>query len=282
MKKVFIGFAIFLVILLAAAALIPVLFKDKIKQMVDAEIAKNVDAKVLYAAKDVDISIFSTFPDLGLGIDNLNVIGVDSFQRDTLAYLPKFRMGLDLMSVISGDKMKIKSIKLTEPRLKLRILKSGKANWDIYKAVPEEGQPDTVESNFKMGIQEWEIENGKIVYEDLTIPFGVLALGVNHTGSGDFEKNVFDMVSQTTAEAFTMTYDGINYIENKKLEGDMTMAMDLDKFLFTFKDNKFKLNDFAFDFAGSVLMPKEDIDLDLTFKVLETDFKTILSLVPGM
>lgn len=283
MKKVFIGFAVFLVILLAAAALVPVLFKDKIKQLVDAEIAKNVDAKVLYAANDVDISIFSTFPDLGLGIDNLNVIGVDSFQRDTLAYLPKFRMGLDLMSVISGDQMKIKSIKLTEPRLKLKILKSGKANWDIYKAAPPKpGEPDTVESNFSLGINKWEIENGRIVYEDLSIPFGVLARGVNHTGSGDFEKNVFDMVSQTTAEAFTMTYDGINYIENKRLEGDVTMAMDLDKFLFTFKDNKFKLNDFAFDFAGSILMPAEDIDLDLTFKALDTDFKTILSLVPGM
>ena len=282
MKKVFIGFAIFLVILLAAAALIPVLFKDKIKQMVDAEIAKNVDAKVLYAANDVDISIFSTFPDLGLGIDNLNVIGVDSFQRDTLAYLPKFRMGLDLMSVISGDKMKIKSIKLTDPRLKLRILKSGKANWDIYKAIPAEGQPDTAQSNFKMGINKWEVENGHIVYEDLTIPFGVLLVGVDHTGSGDFEKNIFDMVSKTSAKAFTMTYDGINYIENKKLDADVTLEMDLDQSKYTFKDNKFKLNDFAMDFAGSVLMPKEDIDLDLTFKSLDTDFKTILSLVPGM
>src|SRR5436190_1705099 len=115
MKKVFIGFAVFLVILLAAVALVPVLFKDKIKELVDKEIAKNVDAKVLYAANDVDVSIFSTFPNLGLGIDKLTVIGVDSFQRDTLAYLPKFRMGLDLMSVISGDKMKIKSITLTEP-----------------------------------------------------------------------------------------------------------------------------------------------------------------------
>jgi hypothetical protein len=282
MKKVFIGFAIFLVILLAAAALVPVLFKDKIKEIVDKEIAKNVEAKVQYAANDVDVSIFSTFPNLGLGIDKLTVIGVDSFQRDTLAYLPKFRMGLDLMSVISGDKMKVESITLTEPRLKLKVLKSGKANWDIYKPVPTKGEPDTAQSNFKMGINKWEIENGRIVYEDLSIPFGVLALGVNHTGKGDFEKNVFDMVSHTTSEAFTMTYGGVNYIENKRLEGDMTMAMDLDQFKFTFKDNKFKLNDFAFDFAGSILMPAEDIDMDLTFKALDTDFKTILSLVPGM
>ncbi|HSI91368.1 MAG TPA: AsmA family protein, partial [Adhaeribacter sp.] len=282
MKKVLIGFVVFLVVLLAAIALVPVLFKDKIKQVVDAEIAKNLDARVVYEADDVNMSLFSTFPDLGVGIDRLTVIGVDSFQRDTLAYLPTFRMGLDLMSVISGDQLKIKSIKLTDPRLKFKVLKSGKANWDIYKAIPTEGEPDTVASDFSMAMEKWEITNGRIVYEDLSIPFGILALGVNHTGSGDFEKNVFDMVSQTTSEAFTMTYDGVNYIQNKRLEGDVTMAMDLDKFLFTFKDNKFKLNDFPFTFAGTILMPETDIDLDLTFKALETDFKTILSLVPGM
>src|SRR5690606_15776177 len=97
-----------------------------------------------------------------------------------------------------------------------------------------------------------------------------------------FEKSVFDMVSKTTSEGFTMTYDGVNYITNKKLDADVTMAMDLDKFLFTFKDNKVKVNDFAMDFAGTILMPETDIDLDLTFKALDTDFKTILSLVPGM
>ncbi|MFC5270954.1 AsmA-like C-terminal region-containing protein [Adhaeribacter terreus] len=282
MKKVFIGFAIFLVVLIAAAALIPVLFKDKIKEIVDKEIAKNVDAKVIYKADDIGVSIFSTFPNLGLNIDNLAVVGVDSFQRDTLAYLPQFRMGLDLMSVISGDQLKIKSIKLTEPNIKLKVLKSGKANWDIYKAIPTEGEPDTATSDFSMAMEKWEVENGKLVYEDLSLPFSVQLLKMNHTGSGDFEKSVFDMVSKTTSEGFTMTYDGVNYITNKKLDADVTLAMDLDKSLYTFKDNKFKINDFAMDFAGSILMPGSDIDLDLTFKALDTDFKTILSLVPGM
>src|SRR5688572_11703621 len=183
MKKVFLGLAIFLVILIAAIALVPVLFKDKIKEMVDAEIAKNVNAKVQYAANDVSMSVFSTFPDLGVGIDNLTVIGVDSFQRDTLAHLPKFRLGLDLMSVISGDQMKIKSILLEEPSIKLKVLKSGKANWDIYKENPaKSGEPIDTTSNFKMGIQKWEVENGKLVYEDLSIPFGVQLLKLNHTG----------------------------------------------------------------------------------------------------
>ena len=284
MKKVFIGLGIFLVVLLAAAALMPYLFKDKVKEVLDKQIEKNVAAKVLYNTDDVSLSVFRNFPNLSLTVENLTVIGLDSFQRDTLAALPAFSMGLDLMSVISGEELKVKSIHLREPRIKLVVLKSGRANWDIFKEdttlVTPEAAADT--SYFNMAISGWEIENGKLVYEDLSIPLGLVAYNVNHTGSGDFESNVFDMVSQTTAEGFTMTYDGVNYLENTRLEAQVTLGMDLNKSLFTFKENKIQINEFPFGFDGTILMPADDIDLDLTFQAAETEFRNILSIVPGM
>jgi hypothetical protein len=284
MKKVFIGLGIFLVVLLAAAALLPYLFKDKVKEVLDKQIEKNVAAKVIYNTDDVSLSVFRNFPNLSLTVNNLTVIGLDSFQRDTLAALPAFSMGLDLMSVISGDELKVKSIHLREPRIKLVVLKSGRANWDIFKEdttlTTPETTPDT--SYFNMAISGWEIENARLVYEDLSIPMGLVAYNVNHTGSGDFESNVFDMVSQTTAEGFTMTYDGINYLENVRLDADVTLGMDLNKSQYTFKENKIQINEFPFGFNGSILMPADDIDLDLTFQAAETGFKNILSIVPGM
>ncbi|WP_207433698.1 AsmA-like C-terminal region-containing protein [Sabulibacter ruber] len=282
MRKVFIGLAIFIVVLLAAAALIPVFFKDKIKERLDKEIAKSINARVLYETDNVSLSLFRTFPDLGLSVKELTIVGKDSFQRDTLAYLPDFSLGLDLMSVITGDQMEIKSVQMDQPRIKLLVLKSGKANWDIF--IPDtttapEAQDTT---DFKMGIDEWKINNGQIVYQDLSIPFGVNAYNVQHTGSGDLAKDVFDMETKTQAERFTMTYGGVNYIENKTLDADVTMAMDLANAKYTFKDNNFKVNDFVMGMAGSIAMPSDDINLDLTFKALETDFKTIFSLVPGV
>ncbi|MGV3638980.1 MAG: AsmA family protein, partial [Adhaeribacter sp.] len=283
MKKVFIGLGILLVVLVAAAALMPYLFKDKIKQVLDKQIEKSIAARVLYNTDDVSLSVFRNFPNLSLTVDNLTVIGLDSFQRDTLAALPGFSMGLDLMSVISGEELKVKSIHLQNPRIKLLVLKSGRANWDIFKedttAAPET-PGDT--SYFNMAIQGWEIENGHLVYEDRSIPFGLSARGVNHSGSGDFTRNVFDMVSQTTAENFTMNFDGVDYLQDTRLDAQVTMGMDLDKFLFTFKENKIQINEFPFGFDGSILMPADDIDLDLTFQAAETDFRNILSIVPGM
>jgi hypothetical protein len=282
MRKLIIGLAVFVVVLLAAAALVPIFFKDKIKDRLDKEIAKSVNARVLYETDNVSLSLFRTFPDLALSVKDLTIVGKDSFQRDTLAYLPDFSLGLDLMSVITGDQMKIKSVHLGEPRLKLLVLKSGKANWDIFIPDSLAAAQDQDTTDFKMAINEWKMDQGQIIYQDLSIPFGIAAYNVDHTGSGDLAKDIFDMTTKTQAERFTMTYDGVNYIENKKLDADVTMAMDLNKYLYTFKDNNFRLNDFAFGMAGSVGMPTDDINLDLTFKALETDFKNIFSLVPGV
>ncbi|MBJ6117639.1 hypothetical protein JAO76_05525 [Pontibacter sp. BT310] len=283
MKKVVIGFFVFLAVLLAVAALVPVLFKDKIKQTLDKEIAKNINANVLYQTDDVSLSLFRDFPDISLGVENLAIVGIDSFATDTLAQIPSFRMGLDLMSVIAGDELEINSITMDEPKIRLIVLKSGKANWDIMK--PDTAAltlADTTASDFKIGIKKWDVNNGTLFYDDLSIPFGMAAYNVNHTGSGDFAKDVFDMKSQTTSDRFTMTYDGVNYIENGKLNADVTMAMDLNKSLYTFKDNNIRVNELPFQFAGTILMPDEAMDFDLTFKATETDFKNVLSVVPGM
>ncbi|TYZ11427.1 AsmA family protein [Hymenobacter lutimineralis] len=282
MRKVLLGALIFLVVLVAAVALAPVLFKDKIKQALDKQLAQRVAAKVEYNPDNVSLSLLRSFPDLSLGIDGLRIIGQDSFSRDTLAFLPSFRVGLDLMSVVRGDEIKIKTIQLDQPDLSLRVLKSGRANWDIFlsdSAAAAKGQ-DT--SQVRVAIKGWEINGGKLRYEDLTIPFAMQLRGIDHTGSGDFEQNVFDMVSQTTAQSFSMQFDGTEYVTNKKLTGNVTLAMDLGKMLFTFKDNKVQLNDFPAAFQGTIGLPNDtDITYDLTFKALETDFKNILSLVPG-
>ncbi|WP_375435248.1 AsmA-like C-terminal region-containing protein [uncultured Hymenobacter sp.] len=283
MRKFWIGLLILLVVLVAGIALTPILFKDKIKQALDKQLAERVDAKVQYDPNNVSLSLFSSFPDLALGIDELRVIGQDSFARDTLAYLPSFRVGLDLMSVVSGDQIKIKSIVLDRPDISAKVLKSGKANWDVMlsdSAAAAKGQDTTA---LNLAISKWEVTDGHVRYEDHTLPFSMELRGLNHTGSGDFASNIFDLVSETTADQFSMTYDGTEYVSKKKLTADVTMAMDLGKMLFSFKDNKVQLNDFPATFQGSIGLPNAtDITYDLTFKALETDFKNILSLVPGV
>lgn len=283
MRKILLGIAIFLVVLVAAVVAAPFLFKDKLRALADKQIAQRVRAKVQYDPANIDVSVLHSFPDLTLDIKDLRVIGLDSFSRDTLAYLPKLRVGLDVMTVIKGQEIKINTVELERPDLSLRRLKSGLANWDVVisdSAAAAKGQ-DT--SQVSLAIKGWKLTDAHLRYEDLTLPMRMEARGVNHSGSGDFASNVFDMTSKTTAADVDVTYGGVAYLTDKQLDADVTLNMDLNKSLYTFKDNKFKLNEFPFSFAGAIGLPNAtDITYDITFKALETDFKTLLSLVPGV
>jgi hypothetical protein len=283
MRKILLGFLAFVVLLVVALAAAPFLFKDKLRALADKQIAQRVRAKVQYNPADIDVTLLSTFPDLGLDIKNLRVIGLDSFSRDTLAYLPDLKVGLDLMSVVKGQQIDIKSIALDRPELSVKVLKSGLANWDIMisdSAAAAKGQ-DTSQVN--LAIRGWEVKDGRLRYEDRSIPVRMDARGINHTGKGDFSQNVFDLTSNTTIAKLTANYNGIDYLTDKQLNADIAMAMDLNKNLYTFKENQVKLNDFPFSFAGAIGLPNAtDITYDITFKALQTDFKNILSLVPGV
>ena len=282
MRRILLGVVVFVVVLVAAVLAAPFLFKNKLRALADKQIAQRVRAKVQYDPADIDVSVLHSFPDLTLDIKNLRVIGLDSFSRDTLAYLPNLRVGLDVMTVIKGQEIKINTVELERADLSLRRLKSGRANWDVVisdSAAAAKGQ-DT--SQVSLAVKGWKLTGAHLRYEDLTLPFRLEARDVNHSGSGDFASNVFDMTSQTTAAGLDMTYNGVAYVTNKKLDADVTMNMDLNKSRYTFKDNKIKLNDFPFSFAGAIGLPNAtDITYDITFKALETDFKTLLSLVPG-
>ena len=283
MRKILLGLLIFGLVLIAAAVAVPFVFKDKLRAVADRQIAQRVRATVQYDPANIGVSLLRSFPDLSLTIKDLRVIGLDSFSRDTLAYLPELRVGLDVMSVVRGGEIKINSVELDRPDLSIRTLKSGRANWDIVisdSAAATKGQ-DT--SQVALAIASWKMTNGHLRYEDLTLPFRMEARQVNHSGQGDFARDIFDLTSQTTAGSLDMAYAGTSYVTDKKLDADVTLKMDLAKMLFTFKDNKVKLNDFPFSFAGAIGLPnKTDITYDLTFKALEADFKTILSLVPGV
>ena len=283
MRKILLGFLAIVVLLVVALAAAPFLFKDKLRALADKQMAQRVRAKVQYNPADIDVTLLSTFPDLGLDIKNLRVIGLDSFSRDTLAYLPDLKVGLDLMTVIKGQQIDVKSIALDRSEISVKVLKSGRANWDIMisdSAAAAKGQ-DTSQVN--LAIRSWEVKDGRLRYDDRSIPFSMDARGMNHTGKGDFSKNIFDLTSNTTIDKLTANYNGIDYLTDKQVNADVAMAMDLNKNLYTFKENQVKLNDFPFSFAGAIGLPNAtDITYDVTFKALQTDFKNILSLVPGV
>jgi uncharacterized protein involved in outer membrane biogenesis len=284
LKRVLIGLGVFLVLLLGFAVAIPFLFKDKIKAEIDKQIALYVDAKVNFKADDFSLSLFKSFPDVTASLNNLSVVNNAPFKGDTLASIKSFSITVDLWSVF-GDKMKINKISLDRPRVFAKVNKEGKANWDIVRPQPldttSKKTQDTT-SKFSLAIKKWEITEGLVVYEDKTMPMYVKIDKINHEGKGNLDADVFDLYSETNIEKFTFSFDGTEYLTEKKVTAEVTLGMDLKGFKFTFKENKVQLNDFGLKFDGFVAMPDTNITMDIKYATTSTDFKTLLSLVPGV
>ncbi len=284
MKKVLIILASLFGLVIVAAIAVPIIFKDDIQSAIDKELDNALNAKVYYDTDAFSLSLFKSFPDLSVTVGNFGIVGNAPFDADTLVAVGEFGLTIDIMSAIKGEQIEILNVSLLDPKIKVLVLEDGSANYDIAKSTGEEEEEVEEESSSALAIkiQGWEIVNGSVLYDDATLPMVADIKGLNHSGSGDFALDVFDMITSTTAESLTIGYDGVEYISNKPLTADITMAMDLANMKFTFKENKAMLSDFGFGFDGWVSMPAEDIDIDITYGGKDINMKSVLSLIPGV
>ena len=287
-KKIFLGFGVLIVLFLAAMVITPIIFKDDIQKALDEQIAANIDAKVFYDTDAFGLSLFKSFPSLSVSVGKFGVAGNEPFENDTLAYIGNFRLDINVMSAIKGERIIINNILLDEPAIKVRVLADGQANYDIAKASAEEAPEevleeaaDTTSTDIQIAIKKWEIRNGDIAYIDQAGNMAAYLEGLNHEGSGDFTLEVYDITTSTIIEKVSFLYEGTSYLSNKTFKADLILNMDLANMKFIFKENSVSLNAFGFGFDGFVSMPTEDIEMDITFAGKEMDLKGLLSLIPG-
>lgn len=269
-------------LIIAAALIIPVVFKDDIKKAVDDQIAKSVNADVVFDIDKFNLTLFKNFPNITVEVGDLGVLNREPFAGDVLFAVEEFEVEVNLKDILFGDQLRVKGITMVRPVINVKVLADGRANYDIAIASTDTVTTTEEPSDFSFGIDHWEIIDGDITYDDKSLPFLLSLKGLNHTGSGDFTQDVFDLKTHTIADSLTTEYDGVAYLSDKRVEIDMVISISEEYTKYTFKENSVKLNDFAMGFDGSFKMNEKDYGMDISFKSPDNSFKSLLSLVPGL
>lgn len=278
-KRILLTLVVLVVLILAAAILIPILFKDKIEAAVKKEVNNSINAVVDWG--EWDITILKSFPDLTVEIENVKVSNVAPFEGIDLARIAMLTATVDIKSVF-GDKIDIKRIGLVKPHIHVKVLEDGRANWDIAKADSTiETTPADTASAFNIGLREYWIEDGSLIYDDASLGYYMDLLGLDHNGSGDFTQDLFTLNTTTHADTANVVFDGIKYLKNVKADIKADLDMDMPNMKFTFKENEATINQLTLGFDGWLAMPGDDMDMDITWNTKKTDFGTLLSLVPA-
>ena len=283
MKKTLIILISIVLVILGTLAVLPYFFKDEVKASIDQQLAKSVNADVLFDIDNFSLSIFPNFPNITAGIKELGVIGRDEFSGKVLFAVEKISIEINIGRLIFSDQLSIESILVKKPQVFIQVLPSGVANYDIM--ITNDDPKDetlTAETNeaFNLAIDHWEIKDAHIVYKDATLPIEVELNNLNHTGSGDFSLSVFDLTTSTEVFVNHVIFDKVSYLSEKQVNMDLTLNIDLEQMRFTFADNQIQVNDFSFGFDGGLAMPANDIDINLDFIASDNSFKSFVSLIP--
>ena len=270
------GIVIFLFILILV---FPVLFKGKIEKVVKEQINNSVNAKVDY--QDFTLSLLKNFPNVSMGIEGLSISGKDQFKQDTLLHLGAFNTKIGLLGAISG-RLDVHSVVLSNLTVNALVMPDSSANWDI--AVPSEtteveGNSDE-SSDFEVVLESFVINNANINYTDHTMALQSAIKGFNLDMSGDLSASKTNLQIASSIDQVNVVYDEVNYLKGLAIGLNAGIGADLDNNIFTFLENELTLNRMALTMDGSVAIKDEAYDLDLKLGSTNTDFKSLLALVP--
>ena len=257
-------------------------YKSEIVELTKKELNNSVNATIDF--EDIDLSLFSNFPNFGLKIKNLSVAGKNEFLSDTLLKIKTIDLSIDLMSVFSNDNLEIKKVTLHNPDINVIVHKDGKSNYDIAKDDASESNDIGTEesSGFNLELRSFTITNGKLSYIDHEVETAVEIDGLHHSLSGNLSADEVILKTKTRASSLTVEYEGIEYLSKVSTVYQANIIADMVNEIYTLGKNELILNNLFVGFDGSVSYVGEDLNLVLTFDSKGNEFKDILSLVPAI
>ena len=277
MKRVGIITGIILAVLIAAIIITPIAFKGPLVKKIKEVINDNVEATVEF--KDVKLSLFKSFPSVYAEIRELSVTGKDVFQNDTLVYVGTIATDLSLSELIKGKGYQIGSLIIKNGKVNLISNKNGTVNWDIVASDPNQTESESSES-FSFSLNEMKIENVSLNYFDESTNTIANLLNTNMEASGKVKDNITNFDLTGKVDEVIVIYDSIKYISNTALSAKSQFEMNSESMVVTLGETTLMLNQLPLNFSGKIEMPADSIGLDLQFKMPQSDFATLLNMVP--
>jgi len=157
---------IFFILLLvggAIAALPFILSADLIREQVTAAV-KSQTGRDLIIEGDASLSVL---PNIALKVGKASLSNTAEMGGGTFAKMEEFRVGLELMPLLSG-KMQVSGLSLTNPVVLLKRSKSGAVNWELIKSATPQPAKNTQQS---ISVPLSDISLGDITINNGTVSF---------------------------------------------------------------------------------------------------------------
>lgn len=262
--------------ILALLFVLPILFPGKIAEEVKAFANKKLDGELNF--KEANLSFFNHFPSLTLTLTDLSLKGSAPYKKETLLSADEVAFGIDLSSLLFDNKVNIDKIYVSDALINVLVNEKGEANYNVYISDEETTQKDS--SQTALRLEKIAIENTHLVYNDKSAKILIDAKGFNYVGNGDLDKSIFDLYTKAKIESFDFTYDGEQYLKNKKVNADLITKINTNSLAFVFEQNNLKINKLPVEFKGKFDFLSNGYDMDFSVKSEDSHLSEFFSALP--
>ena len=272
LKYVVVVFIVVLAMLFSA----PYLFADKIEESIKKTANKQLNGELNYS--NSELSFFQHFPSLTLTLSDFKLKGSAPFEKEPLVDAKEVSFGIGILSLIFDGEIDIDQLFLSDLDINIKVNEKGFANYNVLKSDTADQKKDSADT--KLRLENIEILNSKLTYDDLSTKVHVDIDSLNYTGKADLKKSIFVLHSKALINKINVIYDKEPYLMNKKIDADLITKINLNSLSFLFEQNNLKINQFVVDLKGSFDFLKEGYKMDLMVKSKENSIEDVLSGFP--
>lgn len=259
--------------------LLPYLFPGFIAKKIKDWTNKSIQGELNFSK--ARLSFFRHFPSLTLTLHNFTLKGSAPFAKDTLMAADGVSLGIDLSSIFSST-ITISKIFVDDAKIHVQVNEKGEANYNVYASKEKAASvPDADSSSATLKMESIVINHSDLLYEDASLPMLIRAKDFHYTGTGDFEKAIFDLGSHLEAEAIDFYYDHQGYFLSKKLEADLVTKINTNSLSLLFEKNDLRINTLPVHFKGRFDILKNGYNMDFKVETANTDLHDIFSAMPA-
>ena len=257
--------------------LMPILFPGKIAEEVKAFANKKLNGELNF--KEANLSFFNHFPSLTLTLTDFSLKGSAPFQNETLVSANEVSFGIDIGSLIFDKSVTIDKIYVSNALINVKVNAKGEANYNVYIA-EEETKPKDTTSNTSLRLDKIAIIESHLIYNDQSTKMLIDAHGFNYVGNGDLDQAIFDIYTEAEIADFDFTYDGQQYLKNKKVKADLITKINTNSLAFVFQQNNLKINKLPVEFKGKFDFLSNGYDMDFNIKSEDSKLNDFFTALP--
>ncbi len=280
-KKILRIIGVLFLLIVGVLVAAPFFLEAKIGDIIKNNVNKNVNATLDFS--DADLSLFSSFPNAAVRLENVSLVNKAPFEGDTLFSAKEVSLTMGIMQLFNNQDqpIAITSLNLDNALLNVKVDANENANYDIAMetGAVETTSAETTSDGFNLNMESYEIKNSRIFYADVSSGISLSLTDFNHKGTGDLSLELSELDTQTSA-LVSFEMDSTNYLNKNKVSLQALIGIDLKQSKYSFLKNEALVNQLPLVFDGFVKLNDDDIEVDINFKTPSSDFKNFLAVIP--